>query len=60
MSMSHKDHDWDNSSMELFFHSLKTEMIYFNKFKILEEVKYYVINHMIFYNYELYSLALIT
>ena len=52
MSMSRKGHCWDNANMESFFHSLKTEMIYFNKFKTLEEAKLYIINYMQFYNYE--------
>lgn len=52
MSMSRKGHCWDNANMESFFHSLKTEMIYFNKFKTLEEAKSYIIDYMDFYNNE--------
>lgn len=52
MSMSRKGHCWDNANMESFFHSLKTEMIYFNKFKSLGEAKSYIIEYMHFYNYE--------
>lgn len=52
MSMSRKGHCWDNASMESFFHSLKTEMVYFNKFQTLEEAKSYIINYMHFYNNE--------
>lgn len=52
MSMSRKGHCWDNASMESFFHSLKTEMVYFNKFKTLDEAKNHIINYMHFYNNE--------
>ena len=52
MSMSRKGHCWDNAAMESFFHSLKTEMIYFNKFKTLEEAKTYIIDYLYFYNNE--------
>lgn len=52
MSMSRKGHCWDNANMESFFHSLKTEMVYFNKFKTLEEAKSYIIDYMCFYNNE--------
>ena len=49
-SMSRKGHCWDNASMESFFHSLKTEMIYFNHFKTLAEAMSYIIDYMKFYN----------
>lgn len=52
MSMSRKGHCWDNASMESFFHSLKTEMVYFNKFSSLDEANNYIINYMHFYNNE--------
>lgn len=52
MSMSRKGHCWDNANMESFFHSLKTEMIYFNTFKTLEEAKTYIVDYMTFYNNE--------
>jgi len=52
MSMSRKGHCWDNASMESFFHSLKTEMVYFNKFKTLEEANGYIIRYINFYNNE--------
>ena len=52
LSMSRKGHCWDNANMESFFHSLKTEMIYFNKFKTLDEAKSYIIDYMYFYNNE--------
>lgn len=51
-SMSRKGHCWDNAHMESFFHSLKTEMIYFNHFKTLEEATAYIIDYINFYNNE--------
>ena len=38
--------------MESLFHSLKTEMIYFNTFKTLDEANTYIIDYMYFYNNE--------
>lgn len=52
ISMSRKGHCWDNAYMESFFHSLKTEMIYFNHFKTLEEATAYIIDYIYFYNHE--------
>jgi transposase InsO family protein len=52
MSMSRKGHCWDNAHMESFFHSLKTEMVYFNEFKTLEEAMAYIIEYIYFYNNE--------
>ena len=52
LSMSRKGHCWDNAAMESFFHSLKTEMIYFNKFKTLNEAKTYITKYLKFYNNE--------
>lgn len=52
VSMSRKGHCWDNAHMESFFHSLKTEMIYFNHFKTLEEATAYIIDYIQFYNNE--------
>lgn len=52
ISMSRKGHCWDNAYMESFFHSLKTEMIYFNNFKTLEEAIAYIIDYIDFYNHE--------
>ncbi len=51
-SMSRKGHCWDNAHMESFFHSLKTEMIYFNHFKTLEEATAYIVDYIHFYNNE--------
>lgn len=52
MSMSRKGHCWDNAHMESFFHSLKTEMIYFNHFRTLEEATAYIMDYIHFYNHE--------
>ncbi|VAW10131.1 Mobile element protein [hydrothermal vent metagenome] len=38
-SMSRKGNCWDNAVAESFFKSLKTEMIYHNKFKNQQEAK---------------------
>lgn len=52
ISKSRKGHCWDNAFMESFFHSLKTEMIYFNHFQTLEEATAYIIHYIDFYNNE--------
>lgn len=52
MSMSRRGHCWDNAHMESFFHTLKTEMVYFNTFKTLEEAMAYIIDYIYFYNNE--------
>lgn len=52
ISMSRKGHCWDNAFMESFFHSLKTEMIYFNTFETIEEAVAYIMDYMKFYNQE--------
>lgn len=52
ISMSRKGHCWDNAHMESFFHSLKTEMIYFNHFKTLDVATAYIIAYIRFYNHE--------
>ena len=49
-SMSRKGHCWDNAHMESFFHTLKTEMIYFQQFSTLEEAMAYIIDYIYFYN----------
>lgn len=51
-SMSRKGHCWDNAHMESFFQSLKTEMVYFNQFKTLEEATAYIMDYIRFYNHE--------
>lgn len=52
ISMSRKGHCWDNAHMESFFQSLKTEMVYFNHFRTLEEATAYIMDYIHFYNYE--------
>ena len=52
ISMSRKGHCWDNAFMESFFHSLKTEMVYFNHFQRLEEATAYIMDYIRFYNHE--------
>lgn len=49
-SMSRRGHCWDNAYMESFFHSMKTEMVYFNNFKTIEEATAYIMNYIHFYN----------
>lgn len=50
LSMSRKGCCWDNAFMESFFHSLKTEMVYFEKFKSIEEATSYIMDYISFYN----------
>lgn len=52
MSMSRKGHCWDNAYMESFFHSLKTEMIYFNHFATLGEATAYINAYIYYYNHK--------
>jgi len=52
ISMSRKGHCWDNAHMESFFGTLKTEMVYFQKFQQLEEAVAYIAEYIRFYNCE--------
>ncbi len=52
VSMSRKGHCWDNAHMESFFHTLKTEMVYFQKFRDLAEATAHIIEYVRFYNSE--------
>jgi len=52
VSMSRKGHCWDNAFMESFYHSLKTEMVYFMKFKHLTEAISHIMDYIGFYNYK--------
>ena len=52
ISMSRKGHCWDNAHMESFFGTLKTEMVYFQKFNSLEEAVAYITDYICFYNCE--------
>lgn len=50
-SMSRKGNCWDNSAMESFFHSLKTECVYHEKYKNRNEAKKSIFDYIeIFYN----------
>ncbi len=50
-SMSRKGNCWDNSPMESFFHTLKTEWIYHNHYLTREEAKNSIFDYIeIFYN----------
>ena len=50
-SMSRKGHCWDNAFMESFFHTLKTEMVYFQKFSNISEATAYIMDYITFYNH---------
>jgi len=52
VSMSRKGHCWDNAYMESFYHTLKTEMVYFQKFRHLMEATAYIMDYIRFYNNE--------
>lgn len=52
VSMSRKGHCWDNAHMESFYHTLKTEMVYFHKFRHLAEATAYIMDYIRFYNSE--------
>lgn len=50
-SMSRKGNCWDNAPTESFFHSLKTELIYFENYKTREEAKKSIFEYIeVFYN----------
>lgn len=51
-SMSRKGHCWDNAWTESFFHTLKTEMIYFQKFSNLPEATAYIMDYVTFFNHK--------
>jgi putative transposase len=52
VSMSRKGHCWDNAYMESFYHTLKIEMVYFQKFRSLPEATAYIMDYIRFYNSE--------
>lgn len=52
VSMSRKGHCWDNAHMESFFGSLKTEMVYFQRFQQLAQAVAYITDYIDFYNCE--------
>jgi putative transposase len=52
ISKSRKGCCWDNANMESFFHTLKTEMVYFHRFSSMEEAIAHIMDYMRFYNHE--------
>ena len=50
ISKSRKGCCWDNANMESFYHTLKTEMVYFQHFKDLVEATGYIMDYIHFYN----------
>lgn len=51
-SMSRKGHCWDNAWTESFFHTLKTEMVYFQKFASIVEATAFIMDYITFYNHK--------
>ena len=50
-SMSSKGHCYDNALMESFFHTLKTELVYFEKYQTRQEARGSVFEYIeVFYN----------
>lgn len=50
-SMSRRGNCWDNAPTESFFHSLKTELIYFENYKTREEARQSIFEYIeVFYN----------
>lgn len=50
-SMSRKGNCWDNAAMESFFHTLKTECIYHERFKSRDDAKKTIFDYIeVFYN----------
>ncbi len=51
-SKSRAGHCWDNAAMESFFHTLKTEMVYFHRFKSLVDAVSHIMSYLRFYNHD--------
>lgn len=51
-SISRRGHCWDNAAMESFFHTLKVEMVYFQRFQNIVDAIAYIMNYINFYNNE--------
>ncbi len=49
-SMSRQGNCYDNAYAESFFHSLKTEMVYFKRFQSAAEAVAHIIDYISFYN----------
>jgi len=52
VSKSRKGCCWDNANMESFYHTLKTEMVYFHRFRNLVEATAYIMDYLRFYNHD--------
>ena len=52
VSKSRKGCCWDNANMESFYHTLKTEMVYFHHFTDLVEAMAHIMDYIRFYNGE--------
>jgi putative transposase len=52
VSKSRKGCCWDNANMESFYHTLKTEMVYFHHFADLVEAMAHIMDYIRFYNGE--------
>jgi putative transposase len=52
VSKSRKGCCWDNANMESFYHTLKTEMVYFHEFDTLVEALAHIMDYIRFYNQE--------
>lgn len=52
ISKSRKGCCWDNANMESFYHTLKTEMVYFHQFANLTEATAYIMEYIHFYNHD--------
>ena len=52
ISKSRKGYCWDNANMESFYHTLKTEMVYFQSFKNLVEALAHIMDYIKFYNHD--------
>jgi len=52
ISKSRKGCCWDNANMESFYHTLKTEMVYFQSFKNLVEALAHIMDYIKFYNHD--------
>jgi transposase InsO family protein len=50
ISKSRKGCCWDNANMESFYHTLKTEMIYFHRFKDIVDALAHIMDYIRFYN----------
>lgn len=52
VSKSRKGCCWDNANMESFYHTLKTEMVYFQRFRTMEQAIAYIMDYIYFYNHD--------